>query len=222
VSNCSQPSRPQSCPDGLQCLHLTSLIYVYPPPRASAQVFACRPNATAQRHYYIAAFGPAVTGWLTYPSSRLAGPPPTSLDLATKAGACKAHKTPAICIAATAMSAASGAQAQQGPAASDRPKKLQRISQACDLCHRRSIRCRPSIENAQVQCQNCFDFGVPCTYNRPSRRRRNPSVSHGQATPPNILPHQHPQSVVRTDPSFHHIPITDTQEAQVADRGHLR
>jgi hypothetical protein len=109
------------------------------------------------------------------------------------------------------MSAASGAQAQQGAATSDRPKKLQRISQACDLCHRRSIRCRPSIENAQVQCQNCFDFGVACTYNRPSRRRRNPSVSHGQAaTPPNILPHQQRQSVVRINPILRLITLADT------------
>jgi hypothetical protein len=110
------------------------------------------------------------------------------------------------------MSAASGARAQQGPATSDRPKKLQRISQACDLCHRRSIRCLPSIENAQVQCQNCFDFGVACTYNRLSRRRRNPSVSHRQATPPNIL-HQQRKSVVRINHILRPIPVTDTLES---------
>jgi Ni/Co efflux regulator RcnB len=122
-------------------------------------------------------------------------------------------KTLATCIVATAMSATSGAQAQQGAATSDRPKKLQRISQACDLCHRRSIRCRPSIENAQVQCQNCFDFGVACTYNRPSRRRRNPSVSHGQATPPNILPHHQRQSVVRINPILRLVPLADTLQS---------
>ncbi|CAK3799631.1 unnamed protein product [Lecanosticta acicola] len=70
----------------------------------------------------------------------------------------------------------------------ERPKKLQRISQACDLCHRRSIRCRPSSENPQHQCQNCYDFAVDCTYNRPSRRRRNQSVP--QISPPNLLPSQ--------------------------------
>ena len=122
-------------------------------------------------------------------------------------------KTLATCIVATAMSATSGAQAQQGAATSDRPKKLQRISQACDLCHRRSIRCRPSIENAQVQCQNCFDFGIACTYHRPSRRRRNQSVSHGQATTPNILPHQQRQSVVRTNPILCLILLTDTLQS---------
>lgn len=70
----------------------------------------------------------------------------------------------------------------------DRPKKLQRISQACDLCHRRSIRCRPSSENPQQKCQNCYDFGVECTYKRPSRRRRNPSNAH--TSQPNLLPGQ--------------------------------
>jgi hypothetical protein len=97
-----------------------------------------------------------------------------------------------------------------GSLASERPKKLQRISQACDLCHRRSIRCRPSNENAQQQCQNCFDFGVPCTYHRPSRRRRNHSVSHGRATPPNSLPHEQRQSVVSAISSIHcHVRVTD-------------
>jgi len=79
--------------------------------------------------------------------------------------------------------------------ANDRPKKLQRISQACDLCHRRSIRCRPSDENPHKQCQNCYDFAVECTYNRPSKRRRNDSstlnsASTTQASPPNVLPSQ--------------------------------
>ncbi|KAK5136928.1 hypothetical protein LTR08_001435 [Meristemomyces frigidus] len=74
----------------------------------------------------------------------------------------------------------------------ERPKKLQRISQACDLCHRRSIRCRPSTENAQQQCQNCYDFGIECLFNRPSKRRRNPSV----ISPPNILPLQQGNQVI--------------------------
>ncbi|KAK0264163.1 hypothetical protein B0A54_12693 [Friedmanniomyces endolithicus] len=79
---------------------------------------------------------------------------------------------------------------------SSKPKKLQRISQACDLCHRRSIRCRPSTENAQQQCQNCYDFGVACTYNRPSRRRRNPSQAH--ASPPNVLAQRPGPTVLST------------------------
>ncbi|RMZ10943.1 hypothetical protein D0860_03597 [Hortaea werneckii] len=63
-----------------------------------------------------------------------------------------------------------------------RPKKLQRISQACDLCHRRSIRCRPSTENPE-QCQNCYDFAVDCTYNRPSKRRRQQSTPQSATSP---------------------------------------
>jgi hypothetical protein len=57
----------------------------------------------------------------------------------------------------------------------DRPRKLQRISQACDLCHRRSIRCRPSTED-QDRCQNCYDFDVACTYERPSKRKKHPQA----------------------------------------------
>ncbi|KAK3074605.1 hypothetical protein LTR53_002816 [Teratosphaeriaceae sp. CCFEE 6253] len=70
-----------------------------------------------------------------------------------------------------------------------KPKKVQRISQACDLCHRRSIRCRPSAEVAHAKCQNCYDFAVDCTYHRPSRRRRHPS--HAHSSPSNVLPAQH-------------------------------
>ncbi|KAK1070211.1 hypothetical protein LTR74_004363 [Friedmanniomyces endolithicus] len=50
--------------------------------------------------------------------------------------------------------------------------------------------------NAQQQCQNCYDFGVNCTYNRPSRRRRNPSQAH--ASPPNILAQRPGPNVVPT------------------------
>jgi len=77
----------------------------------------------------------------------------------------------------------------------DRPRKQQRISQACklaqkphrighgsdmliflgDLCHRRSIRCRPSNEDTE-RCQNCYDFDVACTFDRPSKRRKHPQA----------------------------------------------
>ncbi|THY72097.1 hypothetical protein D6C86_06117 [Aureobasidium pullulans] len=64
----------------------------------------------------------------------------------------------------------------------DRPRKLQRISQACDLCHRRSIRCRPSNED-QERCQNCYDFDVACTYKRPSKRRKHPQAPAAPSQP---------------------------------------
>lgn len=44
-----------------------------------------------------------------------------------------------------------------------------------DLCHRRSIRCRPSNEDDN-RCQNCYDFDVSCTYERPSKRRKHPQA----------------------------------------------
>ncbi|KAL3478479.1 fungal-specific transcription factor domain-containing protein [Aspergillus californicus] len=51
-----------------------------------------------------------------------------------------------------------------------RPRKLQRISKACDFCNRRSIKCNKNNGSA-APCQNCTDFGVPCTYDRPAGRR---------------------------------------------------
>ncbi|KAF2090030.1 hypothetical protein K490DRAFT_9838, partial [Saccharata proteae CBS 121410] len=52
-----------------------------------------------------------------------------------------------------------------------RPKKLQRASRACDFCHKRSIRCRPSDHDGD-RCQNCVDFDIACTYTRPWKRAR--------------------------------------------------
>jgi hypothetical protein len=50
-----------------------------------------------------------------------------------------------------------------------KPKKLRRISRACDFCHRRSIRCKPSGQDQR--CQNCVDFDVECTFHRPAKKR---------------------------------------------------
>jgi hypothetical protein len=58
----------------------------------------------------------------------------------------------------------------QSPESIIKPKKLRRISRACDFCHKRSIRCKPSTEDV-ARCQNCLDFGVACTYNRPAKKR---------------------------------------------------
>jgi hypothetical protein len=58
----------------------------------------------------------------------------------------------------------------QPPEIVTKPRKLRRISRACDFCHKRSIRCKPSSEDAS-RCQNCLDFGVSCTYNRPVKKR---------------------------------------------------
>ncbi|PMD44836.1 hypothetical protein L207DRAFT_541235 [Hyaloscypha variabilis F] len=60
------------------------------------------------------------------------------------------------------------------------PKKQRRISRACDFCHRRSIRCRPTQDDGN-RCQNCSDFGVECTFNRPMKRRGTKLKARPQA-----------------------------------------
>lgn len=54
--------------------------------------------------------------------------------------------------------------------ASPKPKKQRRNPRACDLCHRRSVRCRPSLE-VPGQCQNCADYAETCTFNRALKKR---------------------------------------------------
>ncbi|OGE53229.1 hypothetical protein PENARI_c008G10978 [Penicillium arizonense] len=52
---------------------------------------------------------------------------------------------------------------------SQKPRKLQRVSKACDFCNRRSIKCSRS-DDPLGRCQNCADFDVPCTFDRPGKR----------------------------------------------------
>ncbi|KAL2822406.1 hypothetical protein BJX63DRAFT_121160 [Aspergillus granulosus] len=66
---------------------------------------------------------------------------------------------------------------------SQRPRKLQRISKACDFCNRRSIKCNKN-SGPLAPCQNCADFGVPCTYDRLTRRRGARKHGSPVATPP--------------------------------------
>jgi hypothetical protein len=57
------------------------------------------------------------------------------------------------------------------------PRKLLRNTRACDFCHKRSIRCRSSLETGDTRCQNCSDFDISCTYKRPTKKRGvKPSV----------------------------------------------
>ncbi|CEL09280.1 hypothetical protein ASPCAL12418 [Aspergillus calidoustus] len=65
---------------------------------------------------------------------------------------------------------------------SQRPRKFQRISKACDFCNRRSIKCNKS-SGPLAPCQNCSDFGVPCTYDRPTRRRGARKHEHASPVP---------------------------------------
>lgn len=63
-----------------------------------------------------------------------------------------------------------------------RPRKQRRITRACDYCHKRSIRCRPSTEES-TRCQNCLDFEVSCTYDRPAKKRGTKSRTDKLAPP---------------------------------------
>lgn len=61
-----------------------------------------------------------------------------------------------------------------------KPRKLRRISRACDFCHRRSIRCKPSQDGSD-RCQNCTDFDVDCTFDRPAKKRGTKGHAHTQS-----------------------------------------
>ncbi|PVH84161.1 hypothetical protein DL98DRAFT_512566 [Cadophora sp. DSE1049] len=72
-------------------------------------------------------------------------------------------------------------------------KKIRRTTRACDFCNRRSIRCKGSEEN-DSRCQNCVDFDLACTYDRPAKKRgKKVSISEQEAfqgrkdTSPNLL-----------------------------------
>ncbi|EFW99102.1 c6 zinc finger domain containing protein [Grosmannia clavigera kw1407] len=52
-----------------------------------------------------------------------------------------------------------------------RPRRLLRVSKACDFCHKRRIKCQENPAGGN-RCQNCAEFDIPCTYARPSRRGR--------------------------------------------------
>ncbi|KAK3307781.1 uncharacterized protein B0T15DRAFT_84948 [Chaetomium strumarium] len=54
----------------------------------------------------------------------------------------------------------------------NRPRRLLRSSRACDFCHKRRIKCEGNFGVAS-RCQNCTDFDVQCTFDRPLRRGRN-------------------------------------------------
>lgn len=71
-------------------------------------------------------------------------------------------------------------------AANGAVRKSRRISRACDFCHRRSIRCRPSTgPDVTGKCKNCAAFGEACTYDRPLRKRgAKPKNSQLESTTP--------------------------------------
>lgn len=53
---------------------------------------------------------------------------------------------------------------------------MRRISQACEPCKRRKVRC-----NGQPRCQQCIHTGIPCTYAAsPARRSRKNTAGRGR------------------------------------------
>lgn len=77
--------------------------------------------------------------------------------------------------------------------AEEAPKgvKRRRVTQACDYCHQRSIRCRISESDPSQRCQNCVSFDQPCTRNRPAKKRgvkpRNSDFTSDESTVPASL-----------------------------------
>ncbi|KAM0238276.1 hypothetical protein ACHAP5_008740 [Fusarium lateritium] len=53
--------------------------------------------------------------------------------------------------------------------------KSRRITQACDFCHRRGLKCRTAenlaLLNSKSPCQTCLEFGEVCTRNRVAKKR---------------------------------------------------
>ncbi|ODV89657.1 hypothetical protein CANCADRAFT_46071 [Tortispora caseinolytica NRRL Y-17796] len=53
-------------------------------------------------------------------------------------------------------------------------RKVNRVSRACDFCHKRGVRCKPmpGVDPAVLSnCLTCFEHNVSCTYTRPGRKR---------------------------------------------------
>jgi Fungal Zn(2)-Cys(6) binuclear cluster domain len=73
-----------------------------------------------------------------------------------------------------------------GDGAQRRPRKLTRISRACDFCHKRSIKCTVELADSQ-KCRNCIDFGVSCTYDRPVKKRGVKSARPPASSSPDAL-----------------------------------
>lgn len=107
-------------------------------------------------------------------------------------------------------------------------RKVRRNPRACDACSRRSVKCKPSTEDA-TRCQNCVDFDEPCTLHRPIRKRgaqsaaARPQVSEG--LPSNLSPRGAPLGAVPSpmhiqSPTLHQdwlTPLLQDNEALILD-----
>ncbi|KAM0282152.1 hypothetical protein ACHAQH_003192 [Verticillium albo-atrum] len=57
-----------------------------------------------------------------------------------------------------------------------RPRRLLRVSKACDYCHHRRIKCRASQSDPD-RCQNCADFDIECESSRPLKRGKTAAAN---------------------------------------------
>ena len=67
-------------------------------------------------------------------------------------------------------------QPQSQPANGTAPNKLFRLRKACDSCSIRKVKC----DEAGPPCKACAALDIPCTFDRPSRRRGPPN-RHAEA-----------------------------------------
>ncbi|KYK54093.1 hypothetical protein DCS_06049 [Drechmeria coniospora] len=145
---------------------------------------------------------------------------------------------PAAAAATVSSSSGSGSEPSVAPSTTtlpslDAPKpKQRRVTQACDYCHQRSIRCRPCGDG--LSCANCKDFDQPCTYHRKPRRRgvqprgptgRRPpeSATHAERTPPDASKTpSSPLECSRSAPAPpHSLPFRRPDAGRVRDGDHV-
>lgn len=71
-----------------------------------------------------------------------------------------------------------------------RSVKSKRVLKACDFCHKRGRGCKiDPTDNSR--CLTCLDFGVNCTWNRPSAKRGKPRGSKVTGVPWTLSVDQH-------------------------------
>jgi hypothetical protein len=73
--------------------------------------------------------------------------------------------------------------------------KSRRITQACDFCHRRGLKCRTAenlVLNSKSPCQTCLEFGEVCTRNRGAKKRGTKHQSALSSTLSQVLQDHNP------------------------------
>lgn len=92
-----------------------------------------------------------------------------------------------------------------------------------DFCHKRSIKCSPATDDPLKRCQNCADFDVPCTFDRPSKLRGG-ARSQGRAqSGDDVLSDQQGQSLNQpiSEPGAPQIQTVQRRRLESSSRGTL-